>query len=158
MQSAALVGIYGLTLFAVLIFAAPLVLVAGAARAVASARFGWRPAIATLPLLLLYGFGAWRLSGAPRADARWRAHQDRAGERRPARQVEIGEAGRDLRRSAGPVATRRVGPARRPCRHQRISSGRRRPCRSCRSSTPRRSAPSASSCPTAPSSSRARCG
>lgn len=62
MQSAALVGIYGLTLLAVLIFASPLVLLADNARKVAL----WSAAaIATLPLILLYGFGVWRLSGGP---------------------------------------------------------------------------------------------
>ncbi len=62
MQSAALVGIYGLTLLAVLIFASPLVLVAG----YGCKRSLWgAAAVATLPVLLLYGYGAWRLSGAP---------------------------------------------------------------------------------------------
>lgn len=66
MQAAALVGIYGLTLVAVTIFAAPLVLVAetrsdhGARRPVT-----WVLAIAILPLLALYAYGAWRLSGDP---------------------------------------------------------------------------------------------
>jgi apolipoprotein N-acyltransferase len=62
MQSAALVGIYGLTLLAVLIFASPLVLVAG----YGCKRSLWgAAAVATLPVLLLYGYGAWCLSGAP---------------------------------------------------------------------------------------------
>jgi apolipoprotein N-acyltransferase len=64
MQSAAFVGVYGLTLLAVLIFAAPLVLVAGNAAGGGAKRALWlAPAIATLPLLLLYGLGAWRLAG-----------------------------------------------------------------------------------------------
>jgi apolipoprotein N-acyltransferase len=62
MQSAALVGIYGLTLLAVLIFASPLVLVAG----YGCKRSLWGGvAVATLSVLLLYGYGAWRLSGEP---------------------------------------------------------------------------------------------
>jgi apolipoprotein N-acyltransferase len=68
MQSAAVVGIYGLTLLAVLIFAAPLTLVADVCAGRASPRaMYWAAAIATVPLLLLYGFGAWRLSGGPAA-------------------------------------------------------------------------------------------
>jgi apolipoprotein N-acyltransferase len=66
MQSAALVGIYGLTLLAVLIFAAPLVLVADASSGRGYRRaMQWAVGIAVLPLLGLYGFGAWRMSGEP---------------------------------------------------------------------------------------------
>jgi apolipoprotein N-acyltransferase len=66
MQSAALVGIYGLTLLAVLIFAAPLTLVADASTGHAPRRaMQWAVGIAVLPLLLLYGFGAWRLAADP---------------------------------------------------------------------------------------------
>lgn len=71
MQSASLVGIYGLTLLAVAIFASPLVLVAGARapRVQRNAIIG-AGLIAVVPLLLLYGFGAWRLAGphAPMLD------------------------------------------------------------------------------------------
>lgn len=66
MQSAALFGIYGLTLLAVLIFASPLVLVADAvARGARNGALWWAAGLATLPLLLLHGFGAWRLAGEP---------------------------------------------------------------------------------------------
>ncbi len=66
MQSAALFGIYGLTLLAVVIFAAPLVLVADASSERGDRQgLAWAAAIAVLPLLALYGFGAWRLSGGP---------------------------------------------------------------------------------------------
>lgn len=64
MQSASLFGVYGLTLLTVVIFAGPLVVAAAAApgsgrlRVIASGA-----AIAIVPLLLLYGYGAWRLSG-----------------------------------------------------------------------------------------------
>lgn len=66
MQAAALFGIYGLTLLAVFIFASPLVLaadvVAGGGR---PQRLWWAAAIATLPVLALFAFGSWQLSGAP---------------------------------------------------------------------------------------------
>jgi apolipoprotein N-acyltransferase len=70
MQSAALFGIYGLTLLAVIIFAAPLTLVADAASGRAPGRrsaraMQWAVGIAILPLLLLYGYGSWRLSDGP---------------------------------------------------------------------------------------------
>jgi apolipoprotein N-acyltransferase len=60
MQAAAFVGVYGLTLLAVLIFAGPLVMIAESG----GKRAAWTAAaIATVPLLLLYAAGAWRLSG-----------------------------------------------------------------------------------------------
>ncbi|MGI9403730.1 MAG: apolipoprotein N-acyltransferase [Hyphomicrobium sp.] len=66
MQSAAVLGIYGLTLLAVLILASPLVLAAdakhGAPRRQAALRGA---AIAIVPLAFLYAFGVWQLSGAP---------------------------------------------------------------------------------------------
>lgn len=66
MQSAAVFGIYGLTLLTVLIFASPLVLVAdaesGAPRRLAALR---GTALGSIPIVLLYGFGLWQLSGAP---------------------------------------------------------------------------------------------
>ena len=66
MQSAALVGIYGLTLLAVLIFAAPLTLVAEASTGRGPQRaMPWAVGIAVLPLLALYGFGAWRIPHEP---------------------------------------------------------------------------------------------
>jgi len=65
MQSAALFGIYGLTLLTVVIFASPLVLVSDAALGRRDRALLWAAAIAVLPLLVLYGYGAWRLSGDP---------------------------------------------------------------------------------------------
>jgi apolipoprotein N-acyltransferase len=66
MQSAALLGVYGLTLLCVLIFAGPLVIVADAARAPSRRQaLGWAAALAIVPLLALYGFGTWRLSAGP---------------------------------------------------------------------------------------------
>ena len=66
MQSASVFGVYGLTLLCVAIFAGPLVVIAGAgedrARAVMRAI-----ALAVVPLLMLYGLGAWRLSAGPGA-------------------------------------------------------------------------------------------
>jgi len=63
MQSAALIGVYGLTLLCVLIFAGPLVIVADVARGQSGRRaLGWAAALAIVPLLAMYGFGTWRLS------------------------------------------------------------------------------------------------
>lgn len=64
MQSAALTGIYGLTLWGVIIFAAPLVLAAD--RAAATWR-AWRAPItcAALPMLALFVFGFWQLARPP---------------------------------------------------------------------------------------------
>lgn len=63
MQSASVLGIYGLTLLCVAIFAGPLVIVAdakvGAVRGGALLRAG---TLAVVPLLVLYGLGVWRLS------------------------------------------------------------------------------------------------
>jgi apolipoprotein N-acyltransferase len=62
MQSAALVGIYGLTVWAVVIFAGPLVLAAGTAPG--STRPHWRRplALAALPLLAMTAIGTIQLS------------------------------------------------------------------------------------------------
>ena len=58
MQSASLAGVYALTIPAVLIFAAPLVCMCEGGQ--------WRRALsfAVVPLLVIWGFGAWRLSNA----------------------------------------------------------------------------------------------
>lgn len=65
MQAVALIGIYGLTLFTVFIFASPLVIAAdardGGGRKWAATR---GLAVALVALLLLFGFGFWRLSTA----------------------------------------------------------------------------------------------
>ena len=65
MQGAGLVGIYGLTLVAVVVFAAPLVLAADASgpRRRTSAAAG--VALAAVPLLALVGYGAARLAVGP---------------------------------------------------------------------------------------------
>lgn len=70
MQSVSLVGVYGLTLLVVAIFASPLVLVADADRGRRSWALWASAAITVVPLLVLYGYGAWRLSGpvAPMVD------------------------------------------------------------------------------------------
>ena len=70
MQSASLVGVYGLTLLAVAIFASPLVLVADADRGRRRSALWASALIAVVPLLALFGYGAWRLSGpvAPKID------------------------------------------------------------------------------------------
>ncbi len=66
MQAAALIGIYGLTLLAVVIFAAPAVLIADASPGRDRQQaMRWAVSLSVLPLLLLYGFGAWRLSDGP---------------------------------------------------------------------------------------------
>ena len=67
MQSAALFGVYGLTLLTVVVFASPLVvatdsLPAGLGRL---HRVAIGSAVALVPLALLYAFGLWRLSGGP---------------------------------------------------------------------------------------------
>jgi apolipoprotein N-acyltransferase len=70
MQAASVVGIYGLTLLAVAIFASPLVLIADAGAQMRAPRerkhaLIWAGVIAAVPLLALYTFGAWRLAGPP---------------------------------------------------------------------------------------------
>ena len=66
MQSASLFGVYGLTILTVAIFATPLVVAAAATQGPGRIRtIATGVAIAVVPLLLLYGFGAWRLSGGP---------------------------------------------------------------------------------------------
>jgi apolipoprotein N-acyltransferase len=65
MQAASVVGVYGLTLLAVVIFASPLVLLAGSAETTRNGRCLPAALIGIVPLLALYGFGAWRLSGGP---------------------------------------------------------------------------------------------
>ncbi len=66
MQSASLFGVYGLTILTVVIFATPLVVAAAATQGPGRIRtIATGVAIAVVPLLLLYGFGAWRLSGGP---------------------------------------------------------------------------------------------
>jgi apolipoprotein N-acyltransferase len=98
MQSVTLFGIYGLTLLAVAIFAAPLVVVGDASTSASRHRFtGLAAAIAILPLLLLYGFGAWHLSADPPPmlkDARVRIVQasiDQRDKWKPEKQGEIFE-------------------------------------------------------------------
>ena len=63
LSSAALLGIYGLTAVAVLIFATPLVLIADGRE---RARNLWMAAaVAMLPLATLYALGSWRLASEP---------------------------------------------------------------------------------------------
>lgn len=66
MQSAGLIGIYGLTLLAVPVFAAPLVLAADAPHGGERRRAGvWALALVTVPMLALAVYGTVRLAGAP---------------------------------------------------------------------------------------------
>jgi apolipoprotein N-acyltransferase len=66
MQSAGLIGIYGLTLIAVPIFAAPLVLAADAHAGASRRRAGLYALLITgVPVLLLSGYGVFRLATAP---------------------------------------------------------------------------------------------
>jgi apolipoprotein N-acyltransferase len=66
MQSAVLCGIYGLTLIAVVLFAAPLVLLAAATPGAARRQAGLRAlALTGVPLVVLGGYGALRLATAP---------------------------------------------------------------------------------------------
>lgn len=68
MQSAALFGVYALTFAAVLIFAAPLVLCAEAPDVRLRHCSAMALATALLPVLALYAFGSWRLSGPSPGD------------------------------------------------------------------------------------------
>jgi apolipoprotein N-acyltransferase len=66
MQSASVLGIYGLTLLCVAVFAGPVVLIADVAPGASRKRVLVRAvALAIVPLLMLYGLGAWRLSNNP---------------------------------------------------------------------------------------------
>lgn len=66
MQSAGLLGIYGLTLVAVPVFSAPLVMAADAPRGQGRRRAGFRAlAFALVPVTLLAAYGAFRLASAP---------------------------------------------------------------------------------------------
>jgi apolipoprotein N-acyltransferase len=59
-------GIYGLTLLCVAVFAGPVVLIADVAPGASRKRVLVRAvALAIVPLLMLYGLGAWRLSNNP---------------------------------------------------------------------------------------------
>jgi len=106
MQSASVFGIYGLTLLCVAIFAAPLVLIADAkSRAQNAASAVLRAALlAAVPLLALYGLGAWRLADSPAAmleGVKVRIVQASVPQRdkwRPEKQQEIFEDQLDLSR------------------------------------------------------------
>lgn len=65
MQSASVLGIYGLTLVCVAVFAGPLVLIADAKPDARLTALRNALLLATVPVLALYAFGAWRLSGGP---------------------------------------------------------------------------------------------
>jgi apolipoprotein N-acyltransferase len=62
MQAASVLGIYGLTLLCVAIFAGPLVIVADGNAAAARGPVLRAAALAAVPLLMLYALGVWRLS------------------------------------------------------------------------------------------------
>ncbi|WP_083555651.1 apolipoprotein N-acyltransferase [Hyphomicrobium sp. NDB2Meth4] len=61
MQSASLLGIYGLTLLAVTIFAGPAVVVADGKAQAPTRAVGAGLGLAVLPMLALYAYGAWRM-------------------------------------------------------------------------------------------------
>jgi apolipoprotein N-acyltransferase len=67
MQSAALFGVYALSIPAVLIFTLPLVLLSDSERTSARLRMT-AAAVALVPLLVLYAYGAWRLGAHPVRD------------------------------------------------------------------------------------------
>jgi apolipoprotein N-acyltransferase len=62
MQSAGLFGIYGLTLLAVAIFSSPLVILADAGAAATARTQIKAVALAVVPLLAMWAYGAWKLS------------------------------------------------------------------------------------------------
>jgi apolipoprotein N-acyltransferase len=66
-QSAALFGVYGLTLLTVVIFASPLVVATDVAPSGPARlrRIAVGASVALVPLTLLFAFGLWRLSGGP---------------------------------------------------------------------------------------------
>ena len=66
MQSAGLIGIYGLTLLALIIFTSPLVLIADAGQEAGRHSVVKAIAFAGLPLALMWFYGAWQL-GRPQA-------------------------------------------------------------------------------------------
>ena len=68
MQSAALTGVYGLTLPAVLIFATPAVLLAGRDGRPSHADRSRAVLIAVVPLAVAWGYGSWRLAENPARD------------------------------------------------------------------------------------------
>ena len=65
MQSAALMGVYALTLVAAVVFSAPLVVAAEADRTRQCTALIQALLIATLPIACFAAFGAWRLSASP---------------------------------------------------------------------------------------------
>lgn len=65
MQSASVLGIYGLTLLCVAIFAGPPVLLADARPEARGGAVRNAVLLAIVPLVALYALGAWRLSGGP---------------------------------------------------------------------------------------------
>jgi apolipoprotein N-acyltransferase len=65
MQSASVLGIYGLTLVCVVIFAAPLAIVAAARPGEQVAAVRNAVLVAVVPLAVMFGLGVWSLSGGP---------------------------------------------------------------------------------------------
>lgn len=107
MQGAGLLGIYGLTLVAVPVFAAPLVMVADVGRREGRRRaLRHAIAVAAVPVLLLAAYGGVRLASAPGGDeaagARVRVVQPSVPQEdkwRPDRQAEIFQAYLDFSRT-----------------------------------------------------------
>ena len=159
MQSASLFGVYGLTILTVVIFASPLVVAAAATpgpgriRTVAAGA-----AIAIVPLVLLYGYGLWRLSGGPDPTVdgvHIRIVQASVPQRdkwRAEKQGIIFQDQLDLSRRDA------VGAPRRSRRHHPPRLARGGDAVPTAASTRRRWTPSVSSCHRARSSSPGRCG
>ncbi len=61
MQSAALVGAYGLTAIALFVFPAPLVILGDSRDRLTRGRIAYALTLAAVPLALLFAYGAWRL-------------------------------------------------------------------------------------------------
>lgn len=70
MQASAVIGMYGLTLVAVVVLAGPVVLVAAAVRQGRDVPRASTLAVllAAVPMALIHGYGAWRMSAPPPAD------------------------------------------------------------------------------------------
>ena len=157
MQSAGVLGIYGLTLLVVLVFALPPVLWSKAPAGAAGRRTrGAAVAIALGPIALLAVAGQVRLATAPQSFVR---ASRSASCSRACRSARNGGPRTSARSSSITWSCRRpTRPARRTTSPaSRMSSGRRRPCRSCRSTIPTCARPSAGCCRRGRTSSPARC-
>ena len=106
MQAASAIGLYGLTILAILICAAPATLGTGDA----GSRRWAAPGLAASALALLAAFGAWRRAARRDADGRRGEAADHAAEPAAGRQVQAGEP---RRRSCGAICRSATAPPRR---------------------------------------------